>query len=149
MCSLTHITVVSRKYAPLCNISLSTKRRGGLIRGVRHFLSRLRPPSLDRKKLCLAVLCMLGSFLRCNSTTETLNPTVLEFRRRGGAYARDKNTSARLSAKNAGGAYAWGRGAYLRDTTVLHNLSVWSGMPYIGATTDDDIVTILWHWSSV
>ena len=34
-----------------------------------------------------------------------------------GAYARDKNTSARLCAKNAGGAYARG-GAYLRDTTV-------------------------------
>ena len=30
---------------------------------------------------------------------------------------RDKNTSARLCAKNAGGAYAQG-GAYLRDTTV-------------------------------
>ena len=41
-----------------------------------------------------------------------------------GAYARDKNTSARLSAENAGGAYARGRGAYLRDTTVLRNLSV-------------------------
>ena len=36
----------------------------------------------------------------------------------GGAYARDKNTSAGLCAKNAGGAYARG-GAYLRDTTVL------------------------------
>ena len=34
-----------------------------------------------------------------------------------GAYARDKNASARLCAKNAGGAYARG-GAYLRDTTV-------------------------------
>ena len=32
----------------------------------------------------------------------------------GEAYARDKNTSARLCAKNAGGAYARG-GAYLRD----------------------------------
>ena len=31
---------------------------------------------------------------------------------------RDKNTSARLSAKTVGGAYARG-GAYLRDTTVL------------------------------
>ena len=30
----------------------------------------------------------------------------------------DKNTSARLCAKNVGGAYAR-RGAYLRDTTVL------------------------------
>ena len=30
---------------------------------------------------------------------------------------RDKNTSARLCAKNAGGAYARG-GAYLWDTTV-------------------------------
>ena len=35
----------------------------------------------------------------------------------GGAYPRDKNTTARLRAKNAGGAYARG-GAYLRDTTV-------------------------------
>ena len=35
----------------------------------------------------------------------------------GGAYVRNKNTSARLCAKNAGGAYARG-GAYLRDTTV-------------------------------
>ena len=34
-----------------------------------------------------------------------------------GAYARDKNTSARLCAKNAGGAYARG-GACLRDTTI-------------------------------
>ena len=36
----------------------------------------------------------------------------------GGAYARDKNTSVRLCAKNARGAYARG-GAYLRDTTVI------------------------------
>ena len=42
---------------------------------------------------------MLASFLHCHSTTETLN---LNFQR-GGAYARDKNTSARLSTKNAGG----------------------------------------------
>ena len=33
------------------------------------------------------------------------------------AYARDKNTSARLCAKKVGRAYARG-GAYLRDTTV-------------------------------
>ena len=36
----------------------------------------------------------------------------------GGAYAQDKNTSVRVCAKNAGGAYARG-GAYLRDTTVI------------------------------
>ena len=40
----------------------------------------------------------------------------------GGAYARDKNTSAGLCAKNAGGGggglCARGGGAYLRDTTV-------------------------------
>ena len=65
---------------------------------------------------CLVVLWMLASFLHCHSNTKTLNLTVCEFRR-GGAYARDKNTSARLWAKNAGGAYARG-GAYLRDTTV-------------------------------
>ena len=34
-----------------------------------------------------------------------------------GAYARDKNTSARLCAKNAGGLMR--RGAYLRDTTGI------------------------------
>ena len=44
-----------------------------------------------------------------------LEPDCVE--RGGGAYAWDKNTSARLCAKNAGGAYARG-GAYLRDTTV-------------------------------
>ena len=32
---------------------------------------------------------------------------------------QDKNTSARLCAKNVGGAYAQG-GAYLRDTTVIY-----------------------------
>ena len=42
---------------------------------------------------------MLASFLRCHSTTETLNL----YRRGGAAYVRDKNTPARLSAKNAGG----------------------------------------------
>ena len=36
---------------------------------------------------------------------------------RGGVYARDKNTSARLCAKNAGG--GGGGAAYLRDTTVI------------------------------
>ena len=36
-----------------------------------------------------------------------------------GAYARDKNTSARLCSKNAGGLCA--RGAYLWDTTVVLN----------------------------
>ena len=29
---------------PFCNLSLSRKRKGGLIRGIQHFLSRLRPP---------------------------------------------------------------------------------------------------------
>ena len=37
----------------------------------------------------------------------------------GGAYARDKNTSARLCVKKAGGLmHEEGWGAYLRDTTV-------------------------------
>ena len=39
-----------------------------------------------------------------------------------GAYARDKNTSARLCAKKAGGAYARG-GVYLRDTTVYNTVA--------------------------
>ena len=44
----------------------------------------------------------------------------------GGLIQQDKNTSVRVCAKNAGGAYArggggggGGGGAYLRDTTVL------------------------------
>ena len=40
-----------------------------------------------------------------------------------GAYARDKNTSTRLCAKNAGGTYAQGW-AYLRDTTVSETLRI-------------------------
>ena len=40
--------IVSCKYAPpppnfFCNLSLSTKRRGGFIHGMRQFLSQLRP----------------------------------------------------------------------------------------------------------
>ena len=46
-----------------------------------------------------------------------LEPDCVSFDE-GGAYARHKNTSARLSTKNAGGAYARG-GAYLRDTMIL------------------------------
>ena len=49
---------------------------------------------------------------------------VLEPDRRSfneGAYVQDKNTSARLCTKNAGGAYVQ-VGAYLRDTTVVQNL---------------------------
>ena len=69
-------------------------------------------------KKCLVVLWTLASFLHCHSTTETLNLTVeVSTRRGGGPYVRDKNTSARLCAKNTGGAYARG-GAYLQDTTV-------------------------------
>ena len=41
----------------------------------------------------------------------------------GGAYAWDKNTSARFCAKKAGGGGAYARGgAYLRDTTVLYSV---------------------------
>ena len=51
-------------------------------------------------------------------------PDCVEVSTRGGAYAQDKNTSARLSAKNVGGgAYARG-GAYLWDTTVIFAFSV-------------------------
>jgi len=35
----------------------------------------------------------------------------------GGAYLRDKNTSARTSTENVGGAYTR-KGAYMRDTMV-------------------------------
>ena len=49
-----------------------------------------------------------------------------------GAYAQDKNTSARLCAKNAGGAYARG-GAYLQDNTVHseHIQNMYNGYMYI------------------
>ena len=42
----------------------------------------------------------------------------------GGAYARDKNTSARFSAKNAGGGLMREGGVYLRDTTVYISRSL-------------------------
>ena len=44
-----------------------------------------------------------------------------------GAYARDKNTSAILCAKKAGGFYARG-GVYLRDTTACHR-NMWMRQP--------------------
>ena len=45
------------------------------------------------------------------------------------ASQRNKNTSARLCAKNAGGAYVRG-GAYLRDTTVYKFKGVRVTHPY-------------------
>ena len=81
--------------------------------------SRSLPQSswcVHRCRLAIEKCRMLASFLRCHSTTETLNLTVEVSTR--GAYVRGKNTSAILCAKNAGGAYARG-GAYLWDTTVL------------------------------
>ena len=50
----------------------------------------------------------------------------------GGVYARDKNTSVRVCAKNAGGAYVRG-GAYLRDTTVMLSKNG-SGLDFQGQT---------------
>ena len=48
-----------------------------------------------------------------------------------GAYAHDKNTSARLCAKNAGGGGAYARGgAYLRDTTV-NSLEIPTHLPTV------------------
>ena len=65
---------------------------------------------------------------------------------------RDKNTSARLCAKNAGGAYAQGggRGAYLRDTTVSplrfveyrHSLLFYSGALTTGSRASE---ALLWQ----
>ena len=49
MCSLTYITVVSCKYAPLCNLSLSTKRRGGLYVGCDIFSRDYAPPASIEK----------------------------------------------------------------------------------------------------
>ena len=54
----------------------------------------------------------------------------------GGAYARDKSTSARLCAKNAGGAYARG-GAYLRDTTVHTPMNTSVDARHLGASLSE------------
>ena len=43
----------------------------------------------------------------------------------GGAYLRDKNTCARTSAENVGGAYTR-RGAYMRDATVIMYYTIFS-----------------------
>ena len=77
---------------PFATLALvQAKGGGGLVRGMLHFLSRLRPSSIEK---CLAVLWMLASFLRCHSTTETLNL--------GGGGG-------------GGGMREGGGGAYLRD----------------------------------
>ena len=113
-------TVVSRKYAPpFCNLSLSTNRRGGgeggLIRGMRHFLPRLRPPSIEK---CLVVLWMLSSFLRCHFTTETLNLTVGVSTGGGRLMCEIKIPLQDFALKMQGGLMREGGGAYMRDTTV-------------------------------
>ena len=54
---LSHNTVVSCGYAPpFANLAL-VQSAGGLIRRMRHFLSQLRPPSIEK---CLALLWMLA-----------------------------------------------------------------------------------------
>ena len=49
-----------------------------------------------------------------------------------GAYARDKNTSARLCAKKGGGAGGGlcARAAFLRDTTVIKQILHFYGVGY-------------------
>ena len=48
-----------------------------------------------------------------------LEPDCVEVSTWGGGYARDKNTSARLCAKNAGGAYARGVGVFAGHYGIL------------------------------
>ena len=60
---------------------------------------------------------MLASFLRCHSTTETLNLTVYMLRR-GGLMRGMKIPSQDFALQMQGGLMREG-GAYLRDTTVL------------------------------
>ena len=63
-------TVVSRKYAPpICNLSLSTKRRGGLYAGCDIFSRDYAPPPLDREMSSGSVDA--DFVLALHSTTET------------------------------------------------------------------------------
>ena len=71
-----------------------------------------------------------------------LEPDCVE-RRGGGAYARDKNTSARLCAKNAGGAYARGWGVFAghhgNSAEVLsYSAAVW--------TLVAQVILLAHHW---
>ena len=86
------------------------------VRG-RQFNSR-QPSGLNKLAIELSGSVDAGFVLALPFHHGDLEPDCVEVLTRG-AYARDKNTSARLCAKNAGGAYARG-GAYLRDTTEHH-----------------------------
>ena len=66
-------------------------------------------PSLDQEMLSSSVDA--GFVLALQFHHGDLEPDCVGVSTRGGeAYARDKNTSARLCAKNAGGAYVQGGG---------------------------------------
>ena len=56
-----------------------------------------------------------------------------------GAYAWNKNTSARLFAKKPGGLMHKGRGGVLWDITVLHNMQCLSTL--LGASTGAPLCT--------
>ena len=63
-------------------------------------------PSLDREMLSGSVdACFV---LALPFQPGDFEPDCVSFDEGGGAYVQDKNTSARLCAKNAGGAYAQG-----------------------------------------
>ena len=97
---------------PFCKLSLSTKRRGSYKRDATFSLAIM--PSLDREIFSGSVDA--GFVLALPFPHGDL----------GGAYARDKNTFARLCAKNAGG-------AYLRDTTVhVHQECMMTSFFYCG-----------------
>ena len=92
---------------------------------MRHFLSRLRPPLIEK---FLVVLWILASFLRCHSPTETLNLTVYRSFDEGELMRGIKIPPQDFALKMQGGLMCEGGRAYLRDTTVhvLHSGEVYS-----------------------
>ena len=73
---------------------------------MRHFLSQLRPPSIEK---CSSGSVDAGFVLVLPFHHGDLEPDCVGIRGgERGAYARDKNTSARLCAKNAGGGHICG-----------------------------------------
>ena len=85
---------------PICNLSLSTKCRGGLYVGC-------EISSLDQKMLSGSVDA--GFILVLPFHYGDLEPDCVGVSAKGGeAYVRDENTIARLCAKNAGGRLCMG-----------------------------------------
>ena len=116
-----HVPYCPANTPPFCNLSLRTKRRGGAYTRD-STLSLAITPSLDQEMFSNSVDA--GFILVLPFHHGGLEPDYVGVSTRGGrAYAWDEDTSARLSTKNAGGAYAQGGGGIFAGHYGMYDIN--------------------------